>query len=705
MFVFGTQYLRGASPERELWDRDLYNIREKGFNTVRAWLVWNAIERSEGNFDYDYISTFLELAKKNDLEVGLLFHLHAAPEWAVKKYPHYFYEDSQQIPFQPAVRSNTPGGGWPGLCFDNPEVREIEKRFIEGVIKETKKHDCVSFYEPMNEPHQWTNYMNKQNSIFCYCDASVKRFREWLKNKYGDIKNLNDSWGHFYNDFDEVRPPRWVPSFADYADFRLFTMDNIVDEITYRSEIIRSCDTKPVIAHAWGGGAVTCRNLGGMAFDDWKNAKIFDKWGYSAFPRTSADCAALGMGCDATRCAAQGKEYWQSELIGGTVGESLNIFGRVDVNTFNKFSIESIRHGASGLLYWQYRSEIFGNEFGGYSLTDYNGDTTDNLESASKLCKVLNANEEFFCGGKQKKAEVAIVFSIRSYLADWASDNQWNNKFAIDSMSGYYKMFWEENIPVDIVHESFEGNLSEYKVVIIPSPYAVSEALSAQLEEYVKNGGVLISDPFYGAFRESFKRSYRIPGHGMDKVFGCHATDMRQRTEVVLENGQETHTIKGTKQFELLINDGANVLYTSENGYPGIVSNNYGKGKAVIFAANFGLSYSDHTLLGEDAVNTETASNTEFSKKFVLELAYKAGVQPNFCTASGVKVSLIRSKERNAVSLVIINSTNFDKKGTVETGEAYTKATTVFGNAKCSTVNTGVEFEIAANESSIVIVE
>ena len=57
-FVFGTQYLRGASPERDVWEKDLYNIRKNGFNTIRAWLVWNTIERCEGVFDYDYLSTF-----------------------------------------------------------------------------------------------------------------------------------------------------------------------------------------------------------------------------------------------------------------------------------------------------------------------------------------------------------------------------------------------------------------------------------------------------------------------------------------------------------------------------------------------------------------------------------------------------------------------------------------------------------------------
>ena len=89
MFVYGTQYLRGATPSRDQWDRDMYNMNNLGFNTIRAWLVWNTIERREGDIDYDYIGTFLDTAKKNGLDVGLLFHMHACPAWAVKKFSKF----------------------------------------------------------------------------------------------------------------------------------------------------------------------------------------------------------------------------------------------------------------------------------------------------------------------------------------------------------------------------------------------------------------------------------------------------------------------------------------------------------------------------------------------------------------------------------------------------------------------------------------
>ncbi|MBR5527622.1 MAG: beta-galactosidase [Clostridia bacterium] len=703
MFVFGTQYLRGATPKRDQWEKDLYNIRNYGFNTVRAWLVWNTLEKAEGEIDYDYLDTFLSVAKKNDLDVGLLFHLHACPAWAVKKYSKYFYVNEDSLPFEPAVRPNTPGGGWPGLCFDNDEVREMEKGFIEKVVSHTKNYSNVAFYEPMNEPHQWIDLKKSPCGVFCYCDASVAKFRTWLENKYTHIENLNNAWGMFYTSFDEVRPPRWFSSYSDYTDWRLFTVDNVTEEIKFRTDVIKANDTKPVIAHAWGGGTTTCPQLGGMAFDDWKNAKVFDKWGYSAFPNTSADCASLGLGCDSTRCAAGGKEYWQSELTAGLVGTGLNIKGRIDDNTFDKFSLESIRHGATGLLYWQYRKELFGTEFGGFSMVDYDGGPTNLSLRASKLCKMLQENEKSFKEGTQKAAEVGLVFSMRSYLAAWSANDKMDNKFAVDSLSGYYKMFWEENITTDIIHEEFAEDLERYRVIILPSPYAVSPSFVAKLREYVKNGGVVISDPFFGAFDETMALSSHVPGLDTLEMFGAEEDDITIREKVFLYDGKEKLEFAGNRHLETFRNVTGKALYNYEDGTPAIVENNYGKGKAFLSGINLGLCYSAKTLISDDVISKDTANASISAKNVVLDICKRADVCGNICSAENVKVSYIKNDNPDTPDIIIlINSGASEATGAVMVEKVYSECCDVYENTKCGISGNKVEFTIGADKSAVI---
>ena len=704
MYVFGTQYLRGATPARDQWLRDMENMKEMGFNTIRAWLVWNIIEKAEGEIDYDYIDSFLSCARANDLQVGLLFHMHACPAWAVQKYARCFYVNEDGLPFEPAIRSNTPSGGWPGLCYDHEEVREMEARFIQGVVRETRKHPNVAFYEPMNEPHQWIDFRRKPNDIFCYCPASARRFQEWLRKKYGDISALNEAWGHGYSRFEEVRPPRWMASYSDWCDFRLFNMDNVAEEIRYRAELIKAVDAdRPVVAHAWGGGAITCAQLGGMAFDDWKNARVMDKWGFSAFPQSASDCAALALGCDATRCAANGKEYWQAELTAGMNGTGLWQNGRIDDCTFNKFSLESIRHGAQGLMYWQYRKERFGSEFGGYALTDNAGGPTNLTRCAARLCKALQENEDVFHYGRQEKAQVALVFSIRSYLANWCASSRMDNKFAVDSASGYYRMLWEENVPVDVLHEEFFGDLNAYKVIILPSPYALSPKCAAALKEYVAAGGTILSDPYFGAFDEAFRLSYRIPGFGFEEVFGCEADELTMRQDIALHSDSRTLRLQGNIHRETYRNVRADVLWRYEDGSPAILENRFGAGRAILSGVNLGLCYSSRALISEDASSGGRSDGSAPAKEIVTRLMEQSGVRKNPCTAPGVKVSLMETGDAcDSDAVILINSLPREVSGFLDIPRACSAASVVYGKAEAHPDGNRLSFRLEPDQSAVI---
>ena len=54
----------------------------------------------------------------------------------------------------------------------------------------------------------------------CYCDASAAAFRDWLRDRYGDLDALNDAWGtafwsQRYTDWAQVQPPRATPTFGN----------------------------------------------------------------------------------------------------------------------------------------------------------------------------------------------------------------------------------------------------------------------------------------------------------------------------------------------------------------------------------------------------------------------------------------------------------------------------------------------------------
>lgn len=308
-FPFGTQYLRGMSPLPQDWARDFKAMRSLGFNTVRAWLVWGVLEPSEGEVDFDYVERFLDLAGANGMTAGLLFHLHGCPEWAVRKHSKCWYVDEEGRAFEPSARSNTPSGGWPGLCPDNQEVKELEARFIEAVASRFGEHPALGFWEPVNEPHMWIDFTKSPAMSYCYCKATRAEFRLWLKAKYGELGALEEAWGRRFSCWEDVRPPTWRMNLSDWCDWREFTADNVAALVARRAALIERCSTRPIIGHAWGGGCVACGSLGAMAFDDWRNARPLERWGYSAFPDSVASTPLIGLGSDATRSASAGKVF------------------------------------------------------------------------------------------------------------------------------------------------------------------------------------------------------------------------------------------------------------------------------------------------------------------------------------------------------------------------------------------------------------
>lgn len=707
MFVFGAQYLRGFTPYREDWDRDMALMKKCGFNTVRAWIVWNAVQKNETDIDYDYLNKFLDAAGKNDIKVGFLFHLRGAPEWLTKKYPQYYYVNAEGRPFEPSVRPNTPSGGWPGLCFDYPEVQKLENEFIASVVKNLSHRKEIAFWEPMNEPHQWVDLATDPVGTFCYCPATREKFRLWLKNKYKSIDSLNFAWGRHHNDWDEVRPPTWRFGYTDYIDFRTFTIENIKEEITRRSEVIRKHDNRPVISHAWGGGTITCPNIGAMAFDDWKNAEVFDMWGYSAFPDSYKQNVMLGLGTDATRSAAGGKTIWQSELGAGDVGSGLDRKGRVKPEVVAGWTWESIRHGAKGILYWQYRKEKHGPEFAMPALTDYAGNMTENLEKVTEINKVLQENEELFANSKVEDAKVAIVFSMNTFMVDWCDHRDSN--LSIDSVSGYYRMFWEENIPVDILHEDFmtKEDIMRYKLVILPLPAALSANARQVLESYVKQGGNLLSDPYFCPYTTDFHLDECVPGDGYDNIFGCQEKDIYKATspvKIIYED--KTYDISnGHFEEHFLLAGGKALAVYHAYGDPVLVDNQYGKGRTIISGLNLGLSYSPRLGVGDDFIRNQEETVTAGAKEIVLDIVGKIGIHSSLILDCRFIQGGFLCNDNHEDILILINNSEHQQLCSVEIPKRYKSCKNIIDNTSVNMVNSKLKLKFAPLETKVLIVK
>jgi hypothetical protein len=243
-------------------------------------------------------------------------------------------------------------------------------------------------------------------------------------------------------------------------------------------------------------------------------------------------------------------------------------------------------------------------------------------------------------------------------------------------------------------------------MIVLPSSYAISPNMARRLEEYVKGGGMLVSDPYFGAFDESFRLAYEVPGYGFDKVFGCREDDMGVRGGVTLTSEADpskTYRLDGNYHTETYRDITGEVLYRYENGSPAIIGNRYGAGYAVMSGVNLGLPYSNRTLISDDIVSRDKANVSTAAKAIILSLCEQAGVRANLCSCPGLKASLLMTDKASIV--ILINSNSSEAQGTVALDGVYRSAECQPGNTVASLEGDVLRVTVPARESAILRLE
>ena len=315
--VIGAQYYRPPNPPRSDWERDLQLMANSGMNTVKFWACWSWMNPERDHFDFEDLDALMEIAGRVGLKVVLNVILEDAPYWLEEDHPEARYCDADGRDIQLGAAMNTPGGGWPGLCFDNAAVAEAGFVFLEAVVARYKDHPTLLAWDVWNEPHlEPASYF--PDRIYCYCAASTSRFRRWLQLRYKTLQTLNARWARRFSGWSQVHPPRLFEAVPDMMDWREFWFENLRAWLDARVARIKALGAaQPAMTHVALSGFTG--QMATHTLDEWTLAPAVDGFGTSSFPTwlMNDDPVEHLMSLDAARAAAAGKPFWQSELQGG----------------------------------------------------------------------------------------------------------------------------------------------------------------------------------------------------------------------------------------------------------------------------------------------------------------------------------------------------------------------------------------------------
>ncbi len=596
--LYGAQYFRPPFPRKDCWERDLAHMEAMGFNCIKHWAVWNAIEKSPGVFDFADLDALVGLSKAHHLQVVINLIPEGAPYWTYSGNSADLYTtaDGQVVSY--GGPANIPTAGWPGRCMDDAEFSALVMNFIRTTAAHYAGNDGVVSFDVWNEPHLEPMYDYRSN-LLCYCAHSRKAFHAYLKQKYGDLASLGTAWYRDYTDWEQVQPPTRFGTYPDMIDWRAFWLGNLQNWLRDRVTACRQgAPGTTVQTHVAYSGNLGNKLVGGLANelgDEFLLAREVDVFGLSSFPKWlmgKEHYYRHYLHNEMVAQAAQGKMFYQVELQGGA-GKPGLLGGEVptaeDISVWN---YNTVACGGKGTVYWQYAPEPSGLESPGFGLIGFKGEDTPRSISAAHCA--LQLNNPLVDAAVRVCETNAVLVSRKISLLNFAAGRL--EELYAKSLSGVCKAAYKYGIPIRFIHEDHIDTLvsSAIKVLYIPMPLILERATQEACTQFVQRGGKLILEAGAGLYGE--QGEIDLQGTVLAELAGLEHVEIQ-----ALAEGESALVNTGGALFRgalyrQLVNKNADGSYlgTFTDREPAVHSRCLGKGR-VLWLGSFVSLYYENT--------------------------------------------------------------------------------------------------------------
>ena len=462
----GTAWYPEQWPESR-WDTDLSLMEAAHIRFVRIGeFAWSRLEPSEGQYDIDWLARSVRAAERHHIAVVIGTPSAAPPAWLTTTYPETLRikEDGRRD-----EHGNRQQFNWA-----DPKYRELSRAMAEQLAKRFGHDPNVIGWQIDNE------YASES-----FGPADQAQFQQWLKARYGTLDNLNDKWTTAY----------WSQTYSDWSQIPiettygnpglLLSWKRFVSD-TWRSYQKNQLDVlRPNIDPRQ---FITTNMMGFFdGYDHYTVSQDLDLASWDDYVGTGQlNPIYNGAAHDLTRGFLR-KNFWVMETQPGFVN------WQVDNNSLDKGAVRAmawhdVGHGADAVSYWQWRSDLNGQEEYHGTLLGADGTPVPLYSEVSQLGADF-AKAGPALAGTSIHSDVAI---LHSYDAFWAINWQRHNH-AFDplaAMIDYYGAIRALTHSVDIVNPSVD--LSQYKLVIAPALNVLTDQQAKNLIDYVHNGGHLV---------------------------------------------------------------------------------------------------------------------------------------------------------------------------------------------------------------------
>lgn len=558
---------------------DIRLMKKAGINSATLGVFsWSAYEPTEGEFHFEWMEEIIENLYRNGIFTVLSTPSGARPAWLDAAYPEAMRVNELGLRNHHGIRHNH--------CMSSPKFREKVGIIDRKLAERFGSHPGVIMYHISNE-------LGGE----CYCPLCVKRFQEYLADKYDhDIEKLNHAWwtsfwSHHYNSFEQIEAPfqngetsvmglnlEWKRfttwNMNDFMKHEISTLRGVTPDVPVTTNFMRLFEGLDYRKMAPELDAVS-----------WDNYPFFHN-DWETFADTMADTAFQHA---VMRGLKRGTPFMMMESAPGLVNwHPVNKLKRPGVHKLA--CLQAVACGSDTVQYFQWRKGRGSYEQFHGAVVDHIG--TDDTRVFREVAQVGESMQKLSAvAGTLVNARAALLFD-------------WDNRFAIkdvkaladetkkyeDTCIGIWKQFMKLGVEMDIVGS--DEDLSQYDLVAAPMLYMLQPGTAENLKRFVERGGQLIATYFTG-YVDSEQLCYLggFPGDGLSELFGIVSEEIdtyypSDRNHIRFEDGS---TWEVTDYAEILRVKDAQVLakYT-EDFYAdtaALTCKECGKGKAYYMAA------------------------------------------------------------------------------------------------------------------------
>ena len=588
-FMFGAVYIIEQEYSDETILRDLKNMKDCGCDLVTLWPVANPwLARSSTEWVFDRTRFVLDCCEALGMKVILqLFGQNQSQE---------FMPDSVCLPEMECVdeRGGTLGRG--STCFwvnlNHPTVREYLDKYFREAITALKDHPALYAWDVFNEAHhrsddRWTQEL----------------YRDWLKQKYGNIEEINYKWYRRYENYDQIRPEnRQAPysvwsSLLPSVEYEKFRSVNLTDICRFLYETAKKYDSEHPVIIDGSSSYILSNSIIERNNDEFETAYVPDIYGSTFYPkswgrnyRETPWTLSMYFAVPASAAKMAGKPYLVDELQTHTQSV-LTPGSEVTPDELTAWILMCIFTGARGMQLWRWRPFLHGYQATGRGLTRMDGLLNKRAEAVKDLMDVIRQNEELFADSVSAApmVRIAMTYDIRLFFDGMQRFSASGKNLWAENLEGWYKLFWNWGIQTDFVDLAhMNGSEEPAPVIVLPGAVRISGQQAKELCAYVEKGGILLADSRLGTMDEwGCVPETGIPGETLCRLFGLVETDVNSGRELVIG---DSRIPAGFQYQELeLLDEDTKVLARMEDGLPAIVEHTYGKGKTIYFNSFEGI--------------------------------------------------------------------------------------------------------------------